>query len=270
MALSHGSGLRLDADCPRRLVRSARKAGAPPEEFLGHFAMACHRAKAAVSGALEPLYRLHASRLKLLMGPDPDLPVIARYCFLKSTAKQVSFLLLGSPRSASLLFPWALCTGAIPQTHWELPAFCISCWPVRKAPTHASTHSLDLRHTLKMTLMLTSHTTHMVKVLAASQMRTALQEGSESDEDKETAGEAVEVKVALYNDCMAAMAFVLDKERGFHRVRHAVARCSLRGSRRTARIRVSQSLSGVSGRAGVSRTTAERRSQAVDLCVWRM
>ena len=61
-------------------------------------------------------------------------------------------------------------------------------------------------------------------------MRTALQEGSESEEDKETAGEAIEVKVALYNDCVAAMAFVLDKERGFHRVRHAVARCEEYGS----------------------------------------
>ena len=71
------------------LVHSARKAGAPPEEYLSHFALACHRAKAAVSGALEPLYRLHASRLRLMMGPDPDLPVIARFCFLKSTAKQV-------------------------------------------------------------------------------------------------------------------------------------------------------------------------------------
>lgn len=57
------------------------------------------------------------------------------------------------------------------------------------------------------------------------QMRTALQEGSESEEDKEGAAEAVEEKVALYNDCIAAMAFLLDKERGFHRVRHAVARC---------------------------------------------
>ena len=55
-------------------------------------------------------------------------------------------------------------------------------------------------------------------------MRTALQEGSESEEEKVGAGEAVEVKVALYNDCIAAMVFLLDKERGFHRVRHAVAR----------------------------------------------
>ena len=59
-------------------------------------------------------------------------------------------------------------------------------------------------------------------------MRTALQEGSESEEDKGATGEVVEVKVALYNDCVAAMAFLLDKERGFHRVRHAVARCVIR------------------------------------------
>ena len=61
--------------------------------------------------------------------------------------------------------------------------------------------------------------------LSLLQMRTALQEGSESEEDKADVSEAVEVKVALYNDCIAAMAFLLDKERGFHRVRHAVARC---------------------------------------------
>ncbi len=61
------------------------------------------------------------------------------------------------------------------------------------------------------------------------QMRTTLQAGSESEEDRDRegnpGGEAVEAKVALYNDCIAAMAFLLDKERGFHRVRHAVARC---------------------------------------------
>ncbi len=60
------------------------------------------------------------------------------------------------------------------------------------------------------------------------QMRTALQEGSGSEDDRDKEGnlgsEAVEAKVALYNDCIAAMAFLLDKERGFHRVRHAVAR----------------------------------------------
>ena len=122
-------------------MHRARKAGAPPAEYLRHFALACHRADAAVSGnfcfhnnkiedkccwqqfstskksafsfqqkrttsafslanecsqnnvvgALEPLYRLHASRLKLLMGPDPELPVIARHCFLASTAKQVLY-----------------------------------------------------------------------------------------------------------------------------------------------------------------------------------
>ena len=86
--------MHSDAGCHR-----ARKAGAPAEEYLGHFAMACHRARAAVSGALEPLYRLHASRLKLLMAPDPDLPLIARHCFLKSTAKQVL-----TPRSRSMLW----------------------------------------------------------------------------------------------------------------------------------------------------------------------
>ena len=59
------------------------------------------------------------------------------------------------------------------------------------------------------------------------QMRTALREESESEEDKADVIEAVEAKVALYNDCIAAMAFLLDKERGFHRVRHAVARFAM-------------------------------------------
>ena len=67
----------------------AKKAGAGPAVYLRHCALACHRANEAVGGALEPLYRLHASRLKLLSQPEPDLRVISRYCFSKSTAAQV-------------------------------------------------------------------------------------------------------------------------------------------------------------------------------------
>ena len=69
--------------------------GARPDVYLRHYALACHRANEAVSGALEPLYRLHASRLKLLLEPGADLRNIARYCFSKATLKQVnSFLIM--------------------------------------------------------------------------------------------------------------------------------------------------------------------------------
>lgn len=66
-----------------------KKAGAGAEVYLRHYALACHRANEAVGGALEPLYRLHASRLKLLLLPVPDLKAISRYCFFKSTAAKV-------------------------------------------------------------------------------------------------------------------------------------------------------------------------------------
>ena len=72
---------------------SAKKVGSGPDVYLRHYALACHRANEAVSGALEPLYRLHASRLKLLLLPNADLRCIARYCFNKSTIKLVLTLL---------------------------------------------------------------------------------------------------------------------------------------------------------------------------------
>ena len=57
--------------------------------YLRHYARACARAGPAVGGALEPLYRLHAARLELLLAPEPDVRSVAMYCFQKTTTKQV-------------------------------------------------------------------------------------------------------------------------------------------------------------------------------------
>lgn len=47
-------------------MHRAKKQGRPPEEYLRRFASAAHLAAAHAGGLLEPLYSLHAARLKLL------------------------------------------------------------------------------------------------------------------------------------------------------------------------------------------------------------
>ena len=65
-------------------------AGAPVEEYLPEFARACRCAARHTDGALEPLYRLHATRLKLLLKScPPALPLLrqlARYCCMRAPA----------------------------------------------------------------------------------------------------------------------------------------------------------------------------------------
>jgi hypothetical protein len=64
--------------------------GAPVDEYLPALARACRCAALHTDGALEPLYRLHATRLKLLLpkGCPPGLPSLpllrqlARCCCL--------------------------------------------------------------------------------------------------------------------------------------------------------------------------------------------
>lgn len=46
--------------------------------MLRRYARACHLASAHAGGLLEPLYRLHASRLKALREPRPPLADLAR------------------------------------------------------------------------------------------------------------------------------------------------------------------------------------------------
>lgn len=70
------------------------------EEYLPAFARACRCAALHTDGALEPLYRLHATRLKLLLASRlPGLPLLrqlARCCacapcrMLHCSAKLVS------------------------------------------------------------------------------------------------------------------------------------------------------------------------------------
>lgn len=52
-------------------ARRAKKQGRPPGDYLGRFAKASHLAATHAGGLLEPLYVLHAARLKLL---DAQLP----------------------------------------------------------------------------------------------------------------------------------------------------------------------------------------------------
>ena len=48
------------------LGKALAKLGAPPGVYLQRFARACCYATVLMGGRAEPLYRLHASRLKLL------------------------------------------------------------------------------------------------------------------------------------------------------------------------------------------------------------
>lgn len=84
------------------LGRLERKAGASPPIVLRHMARACHLATRFHGGRVEPLYRLHATRLKYLEGPKSldgprdDLGVlsaVARHCFSDAAAAAAAEIL---------------------------------------------------------------------------------------------------------------------------------------------------------------------------------
>lgn len=54
-----------------QLGKSKAKLGAPAGVVLRHYARACWLASTLLGGRVEPLYRLHASRLKLLLQASP-------------------------------------------------------------------------------------------------------------------------------------------------------------------------------------------------------
>ena len=64
----------------------AAKMGAPAHDMLHHMADSCRLALSHKGGQTEPLYRLHATRLKLLLASDvPPLAAIAAFPFLPET-----------------------------------------------------------------------------------------------------------------------------------------------------------------------------------------
>lgn len=70
------------------------------EAALTHMARAAHlyRRFNPQGGALEPLYRLHATRSKLLQrAPSHMLPLLGRHCFSEVVAQQVAALLEERP-----------------------------------------------------------------------------------------------------------------------------------------------------------------------------
>mmetsp|Transcript_16588 Transcript_16588/g.46306 ORF Transcript_16588/g.46306 Transcript_16588/m.46306 type:complete len:1287 (-) Transcript_16588:221-4081(-) len=73
---------------PYYMAKVAAKLGEPPERYLRLMAQSCHLATVHSGGILEPLYRLHASRMKLLL-QEPCSPswlaAAASFCFLPST-----------------------------------------------------------------------------------------------------------------------------------------------------------------------------------------
>jgi hypothetical protein len=69
-----GTALRPAAAQPR----PSRRPPAEGRRGAGRYARACHLASAHAGGLLEPLYRLHAARLKALRLPAPPLADLAR------------------------------------------------------------------------------------------------------------------------------------------------------------------------------------------------
>ena len=73
------------------------KLGEPPSDYLHLMAEGCHLACLQNDGLIEPLYRLHASRLKLIIQkcpvPDGDLEpcwtAATRHCFLPATSDAI-------------------------------------------------------------------------------------------------------------------------------------------------------------------------------------
>ncbi|KAK9841857.1 hypothetical protein WJX81_007591 [Elliptochloris bilobata] len=70
------------------------RTGAPLGAVLRRYAHACHLAAAHAGGMLEPLYRLHASRLKALRSEAAPLADLARYCFTAEHAEALAALSL--------------------------------------------------------------------------------------------------------------------------------------------------------------------------------
>lgn len=82
------------------LAKLLRKSGGADEQVLWHLAKACCLAKLHNKGLIEPMYQLHALRLKLLLSNSPDLDVLGRYSFTPSaTAELVQVEAQSSPQA---------------------------------------------------------------------------------------------------------------------------------------------------------------------------
>ena len=87
----------------------AAKRGAQAQEVLHLLAEACLLATAHKGGQTEPLYRLHASRLKLLLGSEPPLEAIAAFPFLADTQDR-----LQGEHTMPIFCCWLVCPIPLP------------------------------------------------------------------------------------------------------------------------------------------------------------
>lgn len=80
--------------------RCLRRLGRPADEYLPHLALACHISTQQHKGLIEPMYTLHAARLKMLMAEAPSaqeecvgkLRLVGRYCFSREAQAEVNCL----------------------------------------------------------------------------------------------------------------------------------------------------------------------------------
>eukprot|EP00873_Tetraselmis_striata_P018310 jgi/Tetstr1/438574/TSEL_027125.t1 len=79
------------------------KFGAKPDEYLHLMARGCRMATVYSGGLLEPLYRLHASRLKLILQDGGDWAAARAHCFLPETTEAVEAVDALEPRHRELL-----------------------------------------------------------------------------------------------------------------------------------------------------------------------
>ena len=85
-----------------KLAKMLKKSGGADKLVLWHLGKACCLAKLHNRGLIEPLYQLHALRLKLLLSSSPDLDLLGRYSFTQpGTAEPMQLEAQNSPEGVA-------------------------------------------------------------------------------------------------------------------------------------------------------------------------
>ena len=201
--------------------------GAPPTEYLRRFAAASHLASLHAGGLLEPLYQLHACRLKLLdalpMDSTPVAPAAApaarpgaaavaeeavltavgRYCFLAPGEEDLPGSRGVSPHVQRQRSP-AASNGGDAATVAAALGGAAAAGGANGGSPPAPRHSPE---------------SPTQPSAATAETLTATSGDSQPPPTLE------QLLADLRADCVRALHFVLDSNRHFHRARYRLARC---------------------------------------------
>jgi len=202
--------------------------GAPPAEYLRRFAAASHLASLHAGGLLEPLYQLHACRLKLLdalpTDPTPVAPpaapagssgaaavaaeevvtAVGRYCFLAPGEEDLPGSRGGSPHAQRQRSPAASDGGVAATVAAALGDAAFVAGGANGGSPPAPRHRPE-----SPTQPSAATAETLTATLGDSQPPPALEQ----------------LGADLRADCVRALHFVLDNNRYFHRARYRLARC---------------------------------------------